>query len=84
MNMKRIILAILLISLLLSGCTAPKDYKEDKLVVYTSFYPLYFLSNEIGKDNIELDITVPTGEEDHDNEPTLKQLKSMENQEKQN
>lgn len=79
MNMKRIILAILLISLLLSGCTAPKDYKEDKLVVYTSFYPLYFLSNEIGKDNIELEIIVPTGVEAHDYEPTIKQLKNMEN-----
>lgn len=79
MNMKRIILPILLISLLLSGCTPPKDYEEDKLVVYTSFYPLYFLSNEIGKDNIELEIIVPIGVEAHDYEPTIKQLKSMEN-----
>ena len=33
----------------------------EKPIVYTSFYPLYFLANEIGRDNIDLRMVIPIG-----------------------
>jgi zinc transport system substrate-binding protein len=72
-----IFLAILLI--LLSGCSNDNVSmgKEDKLSVYVSFYPLYYLANEIGKDNINLGSIIPNGVEPHDYEPTIRQIESV-------
>lgn len=72
-----IFLAILLI--LLSGCSNDNVSmeKEDKLSVYVSFYPLYYLANEIGKDNINLSSIIPNGVEPHDYEPTIRQIESV-------
>ena len=78
--MKKIFLIIISIILLLTGCTTEEkvDNSEgEKLVVYTSFYPLYFLADEIGKDNIDLEIIIPNGMEPHDYEPSMKQLKDI-------
>ena len=79
--MKKFILIVILIALLLSGCTTgekPNNDQGENLVVYTSFYPLYFLANEIGRDNIDLRIVIPNGMEPHDYEPSMKQLKDIE------
>lgn len=49
------------------------------MVVYASFYPLSFLADEIGGDNIELRTVVPNGVESHDYEPSIRQLRDIEN-----
>ena len=79
--MKRLFLTFISIALLLTGCTTGEKAKKsgnEKLIVYASFYPLYFLADEIGKDNIDLRIVIPNGTEPHDYEPSVKQLNDIE------
>lgn len=79
--MKKSILIILIIALLLTGCSSKKISSKnngEKLIVYASFYPLYFLADEIGKENIDLNAVIPNGVEPHDYEPSIKQLKEIE------
>jgi len=40
--------------------------KDEKIMVTTSFYPLYFFTHEIGKDKIEVINLTPAGAEPHD------------------
>lgn len=78
--MKRIVSVIVLISLLfLIGCNKNIGTEEgnDNIVVYTSFYPLYFLVDEIGKDKINLQTIVPNGIEPHDYELTIQQIEEI-------
>jgi zinc transport system substrate-binding protein len=80
--MKKGFLIIIVVALLLTGCTTGEkvgEYEDGKPIVYTSFYPLYFLADEIGKDNINLRVVIPNGVEPHDYEPSIKQLKDIEN-----
>ena len=79
--MKKVFLVIIAIVLLLTSCTTGKKANNDegeKPIVYASFYPLYFLADEIGKDNINLRIVIPNGMEPHDYEPSIKQLNDIE------
>lgn len=79
--MKKVFLVIIAIVLLLTSCTTGKKANNDegeKPIVYASFYPLYFLADEIGKDNIDLRIVIPNGTEPHDYEPSVKQLNDIE------
>lgn len=73
--------------LLLIGCgqdKAPnlntKDIDE-KIKVSASTYPMYYIANEIGKDNIDLNILIPIGVDPHEYELSLKQTKELENTE---
>ncbi len=76
--MRRIISIIMVVLFILTGCSAKRDIDvEDKPVVYTSFYPLYYLANEIGMDKIDLRIIVPNGVEPHDYELTMKQIENI-------
>ncbi len=50
-----------------------------KLLIYTSFYPLYFIASEIGGDQAEVKNVVPAGVEPHDFEPTTKDIVDMSN-----
>lgn len=79
--MKKYIFIILIIVLvLLSGCTdsnVKEETQDEKLVVYTSFYPQYYLAKEIGEDKIDLHSIVPNGVEAHDFEPSIKQIKEV-------
>jgi len=71
-KMKKIIIVLITLSLIAVGCTSTKDSSNNgsgKMVVYASFYPLSFLADEIGGDNIELRTVVPNGVESHDYEP---------------
>lgn len=82
--MKKIFLAMFSILLLITGCSKEGRINKndsEKLVVYASFYPLYFLADEIGKENIDLRVVIPNGVESHDYDPSIKQLKEMEDAE---
>lgn len=81
-KMKKIIIVLITLSLIAVGCTSTKDSSNNgsgKMVVYASFYPLSFLADEIGGDNIELRTVVPNGVESHDYEPSIRQLRDIEN-----
>lgn len=81
-KMKKIIIVLITLSLIAVGCTSTKDSSNNgsgKMVVYASFYPLSFLADEIGGDNIELKTVVPNGVESHDYEPSIRQLRDIEN-----
>lgn len=79
--MRKIIIIFILIILLVTGCSPKGNSNKtvgEKPIVYTSFYPLYFLTNEIGRDNIDVRMVIPIGVDSHDYEPSMKQLKDLE------
>lgn len=71
--------------LLLVGCSKDKisnnNIKESngKIKVSASTYPMYYIANEIGKNNIDLNILIPIGVDPHEYELSLKQTKEIEN-----
>ena len=82
--MKRSIILILMILLLVTGCSDNKEpnkteNSDGKIKVSTSTYPMYYIAKEIGKDNIDLNILVPMGVDPHEYELSLKETKALEN-----
>lgn len=68
-----------------SGCNQQRESEvsetmpsENKLKVYTSFYPMYDFAEKIGGDKIELVNLVPVGAEPHDWEPTTGDIAELE------
>ena len=59
---------------ILSYQSAPPN---QKIVVISSFYPLYEFTKKIGGDKVEASLLVPLGIEPHDWEPTVKDLQKM-------
>ena len=55
------------------------DKGDEKITIATSFYPLYFLTSEIGKDKIEIINLTPTGAEPHDFELKTQDLLKISN-----
>jgi zinc transport system substrate-binding protein len=76
---------ILLIALvfIITGCE--KDVSNNvinnegksKLKIFTSFYPMYFIAEEIAQDKAEVINMIPAGVEPHDWEPTLKTMAQL-------
>jgi zinc transport system substrate-binding protein len=54
--------------------TEPPNLGSSKIKVATSFYPLQFLAQEIGKDLVEVKNITPAGSEPHEYEPTQQQI----------
>mgnify|MGYP000897115126 FL=1 len=79
--MRKLIIILFSIMLIIVGCSSEANLNsngsEDNLV-YVSFYPLYFLADEIGGDHIDLRMVVPNGVESHEYEPSMQQLKDIE------
>lgn len=82
--MKKEHIALLVLVLLLIGGgiyayqraqTAPAS---DKLTVATSFYPLYFFTNAIGGDQVEVRNITPAGAEPHDYDPSTQDIANIE------
>lgn len=72
----------LIIGLNISGCAKEEDIKrpqEEKTVVYTTVFPVYDFTRNIGKDKIDINYIVPPGTEPHDYEITPKTLKDIQN-----
>ncbi len=78
----KLILIALIMSLSLNIGIFAQAKKEnisiDKLNVVSSFYPIYFFTNEIGKDKINNTILVPSNVEPHDFEITTKDMIKLE------
>lgn len=55
----------------------PAPVKSGKMKVVTSFYPLYFLANEIGKEKVEVTNLTPAGVEPHDYELTARDIMAV-------
>lgn len=75
--MKQLLVFFLTISLFLTGCSngATENKKEDnKLVVYTTVYPLQYFTERIGGDYVETKTVYPTGADEHTFEPTQKDV----------
>jgi zinc transport system substrate-binding protein len=77
--MKRAGIAVFALMLMLGlmGCRSggPNfDGSGDKLIVCTSFYPMYDFARKVGGDRIELHNLVPAGTEPHDWEPTASDM----------
>lgn len=51
--------------------------ENQKLLVYTSFYPLYWVTSQIGGEHVNVKNVVPAGVEPHDYEPTTKDIVDM-------
>lgn len=75
---KRVLVALLTAALmLLASCTAQSGAQaandnnaaNDKLLVYTSFYPIYDFASQIGGDRVELVRLITDGSEPHSWEP---------------
>jgi zinc transport system substrate-binding protein len=68
----------LVVVALLAGCSQANvpttPTAQDKLPVAASFYPLAYLSQQIGGDNVSVTQVTPGGVEPHDYEPTPQDL----------
>lgn len=68
-----LLILVISLSVVLFGCSSKKTgsgiSKEDKIVVYASFYPMYDLTKKVGGDKIDLRTLMPLGSEPHDWEP---------------
>lgn len=71
-----LIIAILLMCTMFFGCSsASKEQvseQSDKLKIYTSIYPIYEFTRQVGGDKVQIINVVPAGSEPHEWEPTPK------------
>lgn len=77
--MKKVFLTLILTMLIIAGCSNEITTTNDKVVVYTTIFPMYDFAKNIGKDKIDLNYIVAPGVEPHDFEITPKTLKDIQN-----
>lgn len=70
-----IILSVVLV--LLSACSMSTTQKQDKLKVVTTFYPVYYLTKQVVKDNTDVSILINNNIEPHDYEPSAKDVANV-------
>jgi zinc transport system substrate-binding protein len=80
---KSLLLVLMVVSLIVSGCSQGQQQVENQIVeqklkVYTSFYPLYYIANQIGGEKIEAKLVIPNGAEVHSYEPSPRKLADLE------
>jgi zinc transport system substrate-binding protein len=77
-----LMILILPVSLFLAGCGS-KDQNngvkkdENRLVVYTTVYPLQYITEEIGKEFVQVETIYPPGADTHNFEPTQKDMMKL-------
>lgn len=72
----RILSSLVLLLFLLLACSSPQN---DKPVVVTSFYPLFYFTSAIAGDTMNVISLVPPGVEPHDWEPTPQDVVAVQN-----
>ena len=60
--------------------TTSSSVNTNKLKVTTSFYPLTYLAEQIGGDQVQVTTLTPPGAEPHDFEPSTRDVAELENQ----
>lgn len=75
--MKKIFVLIMCLCVM-TGCYNTQTTTNNKLKVYTSFYPMQSLAQEIGKNYVEVVNMTPAGEEAHDFEPSVQDIAGLE------
>ncbi|WP_440894835.1 metal ABC transporter solute-binding protein, Zn/Mn family [Amphibacillus sp. Q70] len=77
------VLFVGLVTLMLAACTNEKEQlttnemdtdETDRLMIYTTLYPLEFLANEIGGDKVHAESILPAGSDSHTFEPTSRMM----------
>ena len=76
--MRKIILLLLVMTLIFTGCT-PKAETSDKLTIVTTMFPAYDFARQIAGDKAEIILLVPAGTESHSYEPTPKDMIKIQN-----
>lgn len=81
--MRRAIFIVLIISILLfPACNSAREsgdlIKEDKILVYTSFYTLFDFASKIGGEHVHVVNIIPPGGDPHHWEPTASDLSNLE------
>lgn len=72
-----LILVVLSILLLMTGCGTEDDEGSGKPIVYASFYPVYDLVSSVAGDTLDLRSFMPQGKDPHLWEPTPKDMKKL-------
>jgi len=78
--MKRLITIILTtaLALSLSACSKnPTKVNNEKIEVYTTIYPLYFMAREIGGNKVSVTNIIPAGVSVHDWEPSTRDIANL-------
>ncbi|MCS1352721.1 metal ABC transporter solute-binding protein, Zn/Mn family [Mechercharimyces sp. CAU 1602] len=55
-------------------CPEEKEMEQERLLVFTSFYPLADFADKIGGEHVEVTMIVPAGVDPHEYEPSAKDL----------
>jgi len=86
-SLKNIFIVLIITSLVIVGCTSDPntmgiietvDEEPNLVKVYTSFYPYYDFSKNVGGDIIQINTIVPSGTEPHSFEPSPRTLADLE------
>lgn len=64
--------------LIISGCSK-KEVKDDRPVVYTSFYPIHELVSQVAGDTVEIKSFMPLDKDPHFWEPSPKNMRELAN-----
>jgi len=87
MSIKKTLIGLLLVCVTivvvisLNGKSSnPKQLNGNKLKITTSFYPLFYLAEQIGGDNVIVKNLTPAGAEPHDFEPSARDIAQLSNQ----
>jgi zinc transport system substrate-binding protein len=79
MRKRSVVLFILILALLLPGCSGSLFEKNNgKLKVLASFYPMYDFASKIGGDQAEVKMLIPSGAEPHSWEPSTRDMLAFE------
>lgn len=72
--MKKTFALVLTLALAITACGSSNSGNPGALKVVTTFYPLAFLAERVGGDEVEVTNLVPVGGEPHDFEPSPRQI----------
>ncbi|MBT2725122.1 metal ABC transporter substrate-binding protein [Bacillus sp. ISL-46] len=79
--MKRLLCALIILLMVISGCSNAVQTKgkkgsegTKKLQIVTTFYPMYYFAQKVAGNSANVELLVPNGAEPHDWEPTAKDM----------